>query len=275
MTTTGFDFRSPAGPVKGARADLTFLSLAPLVSAPGQAISADSIAAVVPLEAPTASVELKADRIVVERAGAGAARGRVTLDPMELPFAPGSTVSGVLRLDEVGLDALIDQFNLAEKVTLQARVDGAIPFSWSDAGLRFTMGKVFATGPGRLTISREALTSAVATGPGAAPGFQDIAYQALEDLAFDRLEAEVNSRPMGRLGVIFRINGRHDPPREGRTRISLFDLLRGQAFAKPIDLPKGTPVNLTLDTSLNFDELLAAYSGQARSEPVQSGGPKS
>jgi hypothetical protein len=275
LTTAGLDFRSPAGAVKQARTEMTFVSLAPLVSAPGQAVAADSVAAVVPLEAPTASVELRADRIVLERATAGAARGRVSLDAMELPFAPGSTLSGVLRLDDIDLDALIDQFNLAEKVSLEAKVDGALPFSWSEAGLRFSMGRVFATGPGRLTVRREALTTAVATGPTAAPGFQDIAYQALEDLAFDRLEAQVDSRPMGRLGVVFRINGRHDPPREGRTRISLFDLLRGHAFDKPIDLPKGTPVNLTLDTSLNFDELLAAYAGAGRSEAVQSGGPTS
>jgi hypothetical protein len=43
------------------------------------------------------------------------------------------------------------------------------------------------------------------------------------------------------------------------TRLSVFDLLQGHAFDKPLPLPKGTPVDLTLDTSLNFDELLDAY----------------
>jgi hypothetical protein len=42
--------------------------------------------------------------------------------------------------------------------------------------------------------------------------------------------------------------------------------LQGRAFDKPLPLPKGTPIDLTLDTSLNLDELLASYFGnEARS----------
>ena len=76
---------------------------------------------------------------------------------------------------------------------------------------------------------------------------------------YERLSAEVSSRPGGRLGVIFQIKGRHDPAIREEARISLVDLLRGQAFKKRIALPAGTPINLTLDTSLNFDELLQAF----------------
>jgi hypothetical protein len=52
-------------------------------------------------------------------------------------------------------------------------------------------------------------------------------------------------------------------------------LIRGRAFNKPIPLPKGTPIELTLDTSLNFDELMRAYQGlNARSAPVQPETPR-
>ena len=50
-------------------------------------------------------------------------------------------------------------------------------------------------------------------------------------------------------------------------------LLRGHAFDKPLPLPKGTPVDLTLDTSLNLDDILNAYthlgggSGSAAVQP--------
>ena len=98
---------------------------------------------------------------------------------------------------------------------------------------------------------------------------QDFAYQALENLAFDELEAKVDSRPEGRLGVIFHLKGRNDPPVGQKARISVVDLARGTAFDKPIPLPKGTPVDLTLDTSLNFDDLMAAYSRIGRSDAVQ------
>jgi hypothetical protein len=272
LTTAGVDFRSALGQVKGATADLTFTSLAPLETAPGQAVGAKAIGWLVPLEDAEGRIVLKADRLGIESASAVAANGRVSLDPLDLPFARNVPLNGVVRLDEIDITALIDHFNLADKLTMQAHLDGVIPFSLTDGVLRLDKGHVFATGPGRLSIRREALSGAVASAPGAPPtagGVQDIAYQALENLAFDKLEADIASQPMGRLGVLFRINGFNDPPGGGETRISLFDLLRGRAFKSPIALPKGTPVNLTLDTSLNFDELLAAYGGRARSEPVQ------
>jgi hypothetical protein len=40
--------------------------------------------------------------------------------------------------------------------------------------------------------------------------------------------------------------------------INLFDVVRGRAASTPMTLPKGTEVNLTLDSSINFDELLRA-----------------
>ena len=88
---------------------------------------------------------------------------------------------------------------------------------------------------------------------------QDFAYQALENMAFDALEGTINSRPMGRLGMIFRIKGRNDPAVALETRVGVMELLRGQAFDRPLPLPKGTPVDLTLDTSVNLDELLKSY----------------
>jgi hypothetical protein len=88
---------------------------------------------------------------------------------------------------------------------------------------------------------------------------QDFAYQALENLSFDRLEGAVNSQPMGRLGVQLHIVGRNDPQQAAEPRVRVLDLLRGRAFDRPLPLPKGTPIDLTLDTSVNLDELLESY----------------
>jgi hypothetical protein len=46
------------------------------------------------------------------------------------------------------------------------------------------------------------------------------------------------------------------PAKPARARIAIADLVRGKALAKPLTLPSGTPINLTLDTSLNFGELI-------------------
>ncbi|HKP79092.1 MAG TPA: hypothetical protein VJU34_08205, partial [Phenylobacterium sp.] len=102
--------------------------------------------------------------------------------------------------------------------------------------------------------------------------FTDFAYQAMENLAFDKLEASIASQPDGRLGVIFHIVGKHDPPTRQKIKLSLMDLIRKRFLGKALPLPSGTGVNLTLDTSLNLDDLLSDYAEyqKARSSaPVQ------
>ena len=150
-------------------------------------------------------------------------------------------------------------------MSAMARIDGVVPFTVEPQGVRFVNGHIAANGPGRLSIKREALTTSVGTGGGTqAPpnAVQDFAYQALENLAFDQLDGTVNSLPMGRLGLLLHIKGRNEPVMQvAETRVGVVDLLRGRAFDKPLPLPKDTPIDLTLDTSLNLDELLASYFG--------------
>ena len=88
---------------------------------------------------------------------------------------------------------------------------------------------------------------------------QDFAYQALETLAFDQMTADLNSVANGRLQIIFHIKGKSDPPKPQTAKVAVTDILNGTALYKPIPLPSGTAIDLTLDTSLNFDELLKSY----------------
>jgi hypothetical protein len=167
-------------------------------------------------------------------------------------------------LEHVDVTPLIAAAGLADKVKVTSRIGGVIPFTMGRDGLRFANGHIAAESPGRLSIQRTALNSAVGTGANgqAQPNaVQDFAYQALENLSFSELNGDVNSRPMGRLGVLFHIKGEHDPAMSMETRVGVIELLQGRAFDKPLPLPKGTPIDLTLDTSVNLDELLASYFG--------------
>ncbi len=275
VRTPGFSFKSPAGKIDGLRGDIRLTSLTPLLSAPGQTLDADRLETLVPLTRLHAGFTLAADHLDLGAASADVAGGRASLDPMRLPLTAGQPVSGVLRIKDMDLDKLIAVLNLANSVSLKAQLGGDLPFALQpEAGggtaIRFDDGRLYAEGPGRLTIRRQALTGAVATAgaQGAQPNaVQDFAYQALENLAFSQLDAKVASRPGGRLGVVFHVVGRHDPLVDRPTRIGLFALLRGHAFDKPLPLPKGTPVELTLDTSLNLDDILAAY-GQMNGAPA-------
>jgi hypothetical protein len=172
-----------------------------------------------------------------------------------------------------------------DRVDLDAKVSGKIPFETQGGKVTIEGGDLHAVAPGRLSIQRAALTSVSAQGSVQAPGapaaaqaatstdtFTDFAYQAMENLAFSTLDASVGTQPGGRLGVLFHIVGYHDPPKREEITISWWDLIRRKFMGKKLPLPSGTGVDLTLDTSLNLDDLLKDYADFERlrsSPPVQ------
>ncbi len=272
ISTTGLDFRSPLGQVHGLKGQIVFDSLAPMTSPPGQVLTVDSIDAIVPIQSVRASLSLGAEALHLEAMTFEASKGRIDLEPLDVPLDGKGAVKGVVNIAGLDLGQLVAGSTLADKVKIEAVIDGRLPFEASPAGFRFVDGKVYAVGPGRLSIAREALTGVQAGQGGVdlndpltvkkeAPvnAIQDFAYQAMENLHFETLEAGVSSTDKGRLGVLFHIKGEHDPKIAEKARIGLMELLNGSAFQRRIPLPAKTPVDLTLDTSLNFDELLAAW----------------
>ena len=254
------------GAVQGVNGDLALSSLMPPVLAPSQGIAVDRVDWLIPVEQIKVQFSIRPTEIQLESASANVAAGRISLDPLNFSFAPGSATQGALHLEHVDLTPLLFTAGLGGRVEVAARIGGVLPFTYGPQGLRFANGRIAAEGPGRLSIQRQALIAAVGVGEGTQPppsAVQDFAYQALENLSFEQLSGDVNSLPMGRLGLLLHIKGQHDPAQAMETRIGVLDLLRGRAFDKPLSLPKGTPIDLTLDTSLNLDELLASYFGSS------------
>lgn len=275
ISTPGLDFKSPLGQVHKLKGQIVFDSLAPLTSPPGQALSIDSVDAIVPIQGVTASFGLGAEALHLQAAAFEASKGRVTIQPLDVPLDGKGVIKGVVDIAGLDLGLLVSGSSLADKIKVEAVVDGRLPFEYSPAGFKFFDGKIYATGPGRLSIAREALGQVDAgqgqsteTGKTTVNAVQDFAYQAMENLHFQTLEAAVNSTNKGRLGVLFHVKGEHDPKVPEKARVSLLEVLRGTVFQRRIPLPAKTPVDLTLDTSLNFDELLAAWKrGWQESEP--------
>ena len=288
LVANRIDFTSPIGFVATLDGSVDFDSLAPLTTAPGQSLKVVKIDSLVPLTGVESVFQLGADALHVSKATFEAAKGRISIEPIDVPLALDKTMSGAIVIEHLDLGELIAASSLADKVKVTAVVDGRLPFTFGPEGLRFQDGKIHAIQPGRIELARAALTGVQASpadSPGAPPAqpaqvnaIQDFAYQAMENLAFEQLEAGVNSTDKGRLGILFHIKGEHDPKVAEKARVGILDLLRGRAFDKRIALPAKTPVDLTLDTSLNFDELLAAWrrsfapeepAAQPRSGPVQ------
>ena len=280
ITIPRLDFQSPAGPLKGLKGALVFSSLAPLTAAPGQELEIEQVQAVVLLEHLKARFGVADNLIKVEGGEADVGGGKARVETLEIPLVPGAPTHGVLILDGVQLHDLVEASPFGDKVEMDARVSGRVPFEMNGSKVRISGGEVKAIQPGRISIDRTALTGVAADGAIAAPApvadpnatFTDFAYQAMENLAFDKLEASIASQPDGRLGVIFHIVGKHDPPTRQKIKLSLMDLIRKRFLGKALPLPSGTGVNLTLDTSLNLDDLLSDYAEyqKARSSaPVQ------
>jgi hypothetical protein len=275
LSVPRLDFKSPAGQVTGLSGDVVFTSLAPLAAAPGQVLRAERVAAFAPLTGVTATFGITAEALHISGGQAAAGGGTVRIESLDVPLDPKAALRGVLLFDGVQLHDLVEASPFGDHVELDAKVSGRIPFERKDGKVRITGGTLQAVQPGRLSIQRAALTGVqtLDQAPQAAAStdtFTDFAYQAMENLAFDRLEAAIDTHPDGRLGVLFHITGRHDPPQKQEIRLSWLDLIRRNFLNKKLPLPSGTGVDLTLDTTLNLDELLADY---AEYERLRNSGP--
>jgi hypothetical protein len=249
------DFMTPLGTANKMHSSILFTSLLPPTTAPAQELDIPRIDWTSPLTELNTKFSMAPDAIHVEAVKTNLALGSASLDAFVYKFGSASVIDGKAHLAGVDIAQLIGPSNLGEKVKIDGRISGSIPFLIGPDGLRISNGHIESVGPGRLSIDRTLWTKGAVT----APGVQDFAYQALENLAFDTLTAQIDSVANGRLKIVFHIKGKTDPPKPQEAKVGLFALLRGQAFQQPIALPKGTPIDLTLDTSLNFDELLRAY----------------
>ncbi|MEJ0026129.1 MAG: YdbH domain-containing protein [Rhizomicrobium sp.] len=276
LTLQDVAFRTPLGMAHGVNGTIALSSLLPPRSLPGQTLTAAKVDWTLPLTALSARFAVGPDAVTIEAARTAIAGGTLALDAFTLPLSGSAAIGTTARLDGIDLAELVTATNVGEKVKLTGRVSGTVPFALADGNFRIAKGHLQSDGAGRLEVNRTVWTKGTVASGGS---IQDFAYQALEHLAFDSLTAELNSVANGRLSVLFHIKGKSDPPTHQEAHIGLFDLINGNAFAKPIDLPSGTAVDLTLDTSLNFDELLRSYrtawpGGGTPSAPAQPGGLK-
>ena len=283
-------FQSPAGALEGLRGEIAFDSLAPLSTAPDQRLVARRIDSLAPLTAPEISFALKDEQLQISGGRTTLGGGEVRILPTSVPLGGGTPWRGELVFESVELSDIVEATPFGDRVDLSAKVSGRLPFLFGPNGVQFINGRLAADGPGRLSIRRSALTAVDATGGATraeTDGAADIplestdqpntavefAYQAMENLAFDLLDAEVNSLPGGRLGVLFHVRGQHAPPERQEIRLTLGELIRRDFLNRELPLPSGTGVDLTLDTSLNLDQLLADYArarGLDGSDAVQA-----
>lgn len=261
LIVPGLDFTTPAGAVHGLKGAVDFTSLTPLVTAPGQNLTVDRLDTVTPLTDLDLRFSLDASALEVGGGEIKAVGGFIRVEPLSVPLDRTAAFTGVIVVDRVQLGQLIRDANLGERVSIDAVVSGRLPFSYDPkSGFRVVNGLLEAVQPGRLSIDRDALSDLDAEGGGdeiPPSTVEDLAYQAMENLAFDALSATVDSEDDGRLRLRFGIKGRHDPPQHQELRVTVQDFISRRFLNRRLDLPSDTGIDLTLNTSLNLNQLIS------------------
>jgi len=269
LTINSLDFMTPLGKAHAVKSEIALTSLLPPVTAPGQSVTISRIDWTLPFSAVDVRFGFSTTSVQLTKAETDIAEGHASLGAITISLANPNNVAGAAEIKGIALNSLVTASNLGSKVKLEGKVSGHIPFAIGPDGFRITNGHVAADGPGRLSVDRSLWTQGEAAINSNA--VQDFAYQALENLAFDQMSAELNSVANGRLQIVFHIKGKSAPPKPQVAEVAITDIINGTALYKPIPLPSGTPIDLTLDTSLNFDELLKSY-GEAWSKTLNPEG---
>jgi hypothetical protein len=270
LTVISLDFMTPLGKAHAVKSDIALTSLLPPITAPGQGLTISRIDWTLPFSAVDVRFAFSPTTIQLDKADTDIAQGHVSLGAITIAVADPGHIAGAAEIKSIALNSLVTASNLGSKVKLEGKVSGHIPFALGPEGFRITNGRIAADGPGRLSVDR----SLWAQGEAAlsSNAVQDFAYQALENLSYEQMTAELNSIANGRLSIVFHIKGKSDPPKPQTADVAITDIINGTALYKPIPLPSGTPIDLTLDTSLNFDELLKSYA-EAWSKSLNPEGP--
>jgi len=256
LTLQQLDFRTPLGMAHAVNATIVLSSLLPPVTAPDQHIAIAKVDWTLPLSGVAADFSFGNGTLKLERASTGFSDGNLKLAPIAVDLGKPLQLQSQADLDAISLGPLVAASNLGDKVKLEGKVSGSLPFTYGPDGIRIVNGHLHALGPGRIALDPSIWSQG---GTLEVNAIQDLAYQAMENLAFDQLTADVDSIEGGRLKVVFHIKGRNEPPKPQQAQIAIADVVNGTALKKRIDLPSGTPIDLTLDTSLNFDQLLKSY----------------
>jgi hypothetical protein len=256
LNIENLDFLTPLGKAHAVKTAIAFTSLLPPVTADNQEVTISRIDWTLPFSAVDLRFAFNPTALKVDALSTDWAQGHAALGAFTINLADPANITGAADLNAIALGSLVTASNLGSKLKLEGKVSGHIPFKVTPEGFRIEKGRIAADGPGRLSIDRSMWNQGGAV---AANAVQDFAYQALEYLAYDDMSADLNSVAGGRLQILFHIKGRSDPPKPQVAEIAIADIINGTALSKQVPLPSGTPIDLTLDTSLNFDELLKSY----------------
>ena len=273
LKVDGLSFTGAIGTAEKLQGEIDFTSLSPLLSQPNQLLGIYRMDVGLPLSDLAMSLQFQGDRIAIEKASVVTPGGPVHLEPMSVAFDPKVPIAGTATFDGLDFGKVIASTGLSNSMTFEGKLSGRVPFSILGGHITFANGWMKADGPGNISIKRQAVTGVAASGSLTGDGqagaaaeqpafnpFQDLAYQAMEHIHYEQLDAKINSQPGGILDTAFHLKGRFTPPQQQKAQVRLVDYLNGTWTQKPLKLPSDTPVELYLDVPVNLDDILDSLS---------------
>jgi len=178
FTTAHLDLAAPFGPVTGMRGTIHFNDLLGLTTAPGQAMTVESINPGILVENGTIHYQLLPGQLVkIERGEWPFMGGRLILQETVLNFAKPTAKR--LTFEVVGFDAktFIDSLGFKE-IAATGKFDGVLPMIFDEDGGRIVGGRLDASAPGG-TLSYVGVINKANLGMMA-----NIAFESLKELRY-------------------------------------------------------------------------------------------
>lgn len=201
---------------------------------------------------------------------------------MDLPLTADAAIEGAVVFSGLDLGDILAESDLKSSVHMTGKMTGRLPFTLNGERVLIHDGALKADGPGHISIAPMAPTDLKGGGvllsydkgkPVRGGSLNDPSgfyNQALSDITYDVMTARISTLADGRIDPVFHFKGRFDPPHSTKTRIPIVDLITGRWKDRPIDLPSGTPVDLTFEVPFDLNGLLndlARTNTMIRSEP--------
>ncbi|HEX2759646.1 MAG TPA: YdbH domain-containing protein, partial [Rhizomicrobium sp.] len=181
LTLQQLDFRTPLGMAHAVNATIVLSSLLPPVTAPDQHIAIAKVDWTLPLSGVAADFSFGNGTLKLERASTGFSDGNLKLAPIVVDLGKPLQLQSQADLDAISLGPLVAASNLGDKVKLEGKVSGSLPFTYGPDGIRIVNGHLHALGPGRIALDPSIWSQG---GTLEVNAIQDLAYQAMENLAF-------------------------------------------------------------------------------------------
>ncbi len=133
---------------------LNFVSLLPPTTADNQTVIISRIDWTLPFTGVDLRFAFSPTMVKVNALSSGWAEGRAALGAFTINMANLKQVNGTATLTSIALGSLVTASNLGERVKLEGKISGTIPFQVTPEGVRITKGRIASDGPGRLSINR-------------------------------------------------------------------------------------------------------------------------